>query len=84
MGKKANKVKANLNESIKAQSKLYEFLDANPRGTGREAYNFLTKRQVSKEVAISTIKQYGQEDLEFGHLVGLEIDQLWLMPRMID
>ena len=54
MGKKANKVKANLNESIKAQSKLYEFLDANPRGTGREAYNFLTKRHVSKEVAIST------------------------------
>ena len=71
MGKKANKVKANLNESIKAQSKLYEFLDANPRGTGREAYNFLTKRHVSKEVAISTIKQYGQEDLQFGHLVGL-------------
>ena len=42
LGRKADKVKESLNENIKAQSLLYEFLDANPKGTGTEAFNFLT------------------------------------------
>ena len=36
MGRKADRVKESLNENIKAQSLLYEFLDANPKGTGTE------------------------------------------------
>jgi len=62
MGRKADKVKANLNENIKAQSLLYEFLDANPKGTGTEAFNFLTKRSIGNRTAIETIRKYGQED----------------------
>ena len=62
MGKKADRVKANLNENIKAQSLLYEFLDANPRGTGSEAFEFLTKRNIGNNTAVETIRKYGQED----------------------
>ena len=62
MVRKADKVKESLNENIKAQSLLYEFLDANPKGTGTEAFNFLTKRNIGNHTAIETIRKYGQED----------------------
>ena len=58
---KAERVKNLLKESIRAREALYDFLDANPKGRGNEALNYLVKRGVSSEIATETIKSYGQE-----------------------
>ena len=58
---KAERVKNLLKESIRAREALYDFLDANPKGRGNEALNYLVKRGISSEIATETIKSYGQE-----------------------
>ena len=58
---KSNEVKDSLKENVNAENKLYDFLDANPKGSGREAFEFMTKRDVDKKVAVEVIKKYGKE-----------------------
>ena len=58
---KADRVKESLKESIKAREVLFDFLDANPKGRGNEALDYLVKRGVSNETAVETIKHYGSE-----------------------
>lgn len=58
---KAENVKARLKEAIEAKTELYNFLDANPKGKGNEAHDYLVKRGISSKTAIETIKEYGKE-----------------------
>ena len=58
---KADKVKAAIKESIEARKILYDFLDANPKGKGNEAYDYLVRRGIPQKISIETIKEYGKE-----------------------
>ena len=58
---KADRIKAQIKESISAKEQLFDFLDANPKGKGNEAYDYLVKRGVSEKIAVDTIKEYGHE-----------------------
>ena len=70
---KADRVKDSLRESIKAREVLFDFLDANPKGRGNEALDYLVKRGVSNETAVETIKHYGNEH-HTGHPHTHEVD----------
>jgi hypothetical protein len=60
---KADKIKATIKESIEARKVLYDFLDANPKGKGNEAYDYLVKRGIPTEISIETIKSFGKEEV---------------------
>ena len=58
---KADRIKAQIKESISAKEQLFDFLDANPKGNGNEAYDYLVKRGVSGKIAVETIKEHVRE-----------------------
>ena len=60
---KAEDSKRFLKESIRSEQALFDFIDANPKGNGQEALEYMTKRDISKETATETIMTYGLEDI---------------------
>ena len=59
---KAEDSKRFLKESIRSEQTLFDFLDANPKGNGQDALEYMTKRDISKKTATETIIEYGLED----------------------
>jgi len=57
---KSDNTKNSLKESIQARETLFDFIDANPKGNGQEALDYMTKRNISKEYAVDTIQEYSK------------------------
>ena len=55
---KSDNTKNSLKESIQAREALFDFIDANPKGNGQEALDYMIKRSISKEIALDTVKEY--------------------------
>lgn len=57
---KSDNTKKSLKNSIKAREALFDFIDANPKGNGQEALDYMIKRDISKENAVDTITEYSK------------------------
>ena len=57
---KSDNTKKLLTEAIQAKQTLFDFIDANPKGNGQEALDYMIKRSISKEIALDTVKEYSK------------------------
>ena len=55
---KSDNTKRLITEAIKSKQALFDFIDANPKGNGQEALDYMIKRSISKEIALDTVKEY--------------------------